>query len=129
MAFGFLTLSNLVRHATAPGLTFKERGKRWEGVAENSSDVHAGHGGTMLSDYVIAYLVLCLVSLAFGLTAQGWKHRTIWRHKMLAQQWRAHAGPGGSQKAASLALIPCMHALGLSAFLPLFLQALGETPG
>lgn len=83
----------------------------------------------MLSDYVIVYSVLCLVSLGIGLTAQGWKHRTIWRHKMLAQPCRAHSGTGGSQKAVSLARIPCMHALGLSASLPLFLQALEETPG
>lgn len=48
---------------------------------------------------------------------------------MLAQQWRAHAGPGGSQKAASLALIPCMHALGLSAFLPLSSRLWGRHLG
>lgn len=46
-------------------------------------------GAPVLGDHVTVYFVLCLVSLAIGLTAQGWKHRTIWRHKMLAQPWRA----------------------------------------
>lgn len=43
----------------------------------------------MLGDHVTVYLLLCLESVAIGLTAQGWKHRTVWRHKMLAQPWRA----------------------------------------
>jgi hypothetical protein len=103
MAFGCLTSSNPANHATATGLTFRERRQRWEGAAESSFDVHAGHRATMLSDYVIVYLVM---SLATGLTAQGWKLRTTWRHKMLAQPCRARSGTGGSQKAAPLARMP-----------------------
>ena len=52
----------------------RERGRS----SRESFDVHARHRGTMLGDYVIVYLVLCLVSLAIGLITQGWEHTELY---------------------------------------------------
>lgn len=53
---------------------------------------------------VIVHLVLCLVFSHWphSSDAQGWKHGTVWRHKVPAQPQRVPV-----RKQFSLALIPC----------------------